>query len=59
MAQNDDHIEPLRLFDVAWTDALLTQDETKHLSECEQCDDALEFFTQRFGKPKEKPKDAA
>jgi HSP20 family molecular chaperone IbpA len=45
MTQNEDHIEPLRLFDLAWTDALQTDEETKHLSECEQCEDAFEFLT--------------
>ena len=59
MAQNDEHIEPLRLFDLAWTDALPTDEETKHLRDCEQCEDSLEFFTRRFGKPTEKPEDAA
>jgi hypothetical protein len=57
MAQSDDHIEPLRLFDLAWTDALPSHEETKHLNQCEQCEDALELFTRRFGKSK--PEDAA
>jgi hypothetical protein len=59
MAQNYDHIEPLRLFDLAWTNSLPTHEETKHLNECEQCEDSLELFTRRFGKPPEEPEDAA
>jgi hypothetical protein len=39
-----DHIEPLRLFDLAWDDEA-TDDEKKHLRDCEECKDALEFFT--------------
>jgi hypothetical protein len=40
----NDHIDPLRLFDLAWTDALENDEETKHLRECEECQGTLEFF---------------
>jgi hypothetical protein len=45
-----DHIEPRRLLDLAWADATETDDETKHLRECEECKDALEVFARRFNK---------
>jgi len=39
----NDHIEPLRLFHLACADEA-TNDEKKHLRECEECKDALECF---------------
>jgi hypothetical protein len=39
-----DHIEPLRLFDLVWANAFETDEETKHLRECEECKGALEVF---------------
>ena len=60
MAQTDKHIEPLRLIELAWAYAFETDEETKHLSECKECKDALEFFTRQFSKyARDKAEDAA
>jgi hypothetical protein len=63
MAGSDNHIEPLRLFDLARhkTRGLQpTEVELQHLRTCEECQQVLEVFTRQFSKQSHnKPEDAA
>jgi hypothetical protein len=60
MAENNDHIKTLRLFDLSFEAAAATELEKQHLRRCEQCRDVLAAFTRQFGKrPNDKPEDAA
>jgi hypothetical protein len=45
----NDHIEPLRLLDLACADEA-TDKETKHLRECEQCQDVFEALARQLNK---------
>jgi hypothetical protein len=61
MAERDEHLKPLRLFDLArdygWQ---ITDEERKHLQQCEQCRSIHEVFARQFAKPlSKKPEDAA
>jgi len=45
MAQTDEHLKPLRLFDIAWNcGPTMTEQERQHLSECAVCESMLEIF---------------
>ena len=47
-----DHIQPLRLFDLARHSRFeITEEERKHLRECEECERILEVFARQFEKP--------
>ena len=60
MAGSDEHLKPLRLFDLARQEQTQpTEKEREHLRECEHCIRILEVFTRQFGKPSKKPGDAA
>jgi hypothetical protein len=61
MAESDEHLKPLRLFDLArFGESKATDVERAHLLACEECQPILEVFVRQFGKPTEgKPKDAA
>ena len=61
MTSSDDHVKPLRLFDLAWQgEHQATNTERGHLLGCEECQAILEVFARQFSKPtKEKLKDAA
>jgi hypothetical protein len=59
MAGSDEHLKPLRLFDLAWNGGpKIIDEERKHLRECEQCRSILEMFARKFATPA-KPGDAA
>ena len=54
MKETDKHIELLRLFDAArGGDFELTEDEQKHLLECEECKSVLAVFARQFGRPRD------
>ena len=61
MAESDEHLKPLRLFDLARHSRFeITEEERKHLRECEECERILEVFARQFNKPSiNKPEDAA
>ena len=61
MAGSDEHLKPLRLFDLArYGENKATDMERAHLLECKECQSILEVFTRQFGKPaSKKPGDAA
>ena len=61
MTGSDEHLKPLRLFDLArFGENKATDLEKAHLLACEECQPILEVFARQFSKPtKEKPKDAA
>jgi hypothetical protein len=61
MAGSDEHLKPLRLFDLAWNGgSKITAEERKHLHECEDCENMLEVFARLFTKPSNPyPGDAA
>ena len=61
MAERDEHLKPLRLFDLArdygWE---ITSQERTHLQQCEECQRIIEVFARQFAKPaSKKPEDAA
>jgi hypothetical protein len=60
---SDDHIKPLRLFDIARGRDLgglePTEDEKKHLRDCTECDHIVRVFARQFNKPIPKSDDAA
>ncbi len=59
MAQGEEHLKPLRLFDLAWNGgSKITDEEKQHLRECEDCQSLLEVFARRLTKPT-KPEDRA
>ena len=63
----NEHIQPLRLFNFSQAQETasgfqLSEDEKKHLHECEECQHVLEVFARQFSKkrpPKDQPGDAA
>jgi hypothetical protein len=58
MAGTDEHIKLLHLFDLA-RDSKSTEEELKHIRECEECQRVREVFARQFGKPaSNKPEDA-
>jgi hypothetical protein len=60
MTRSDEHLKPLRLFDLAReSGAEITEEERKHLHECEQCQSVVRVFTRQFKPANEKPEDAA
>ena len=61
MVVSDEHIKPLRLFDLARNSGpQITEEETQHLRQCEECQRVLEVFARQFHKPPiKKPEDAA
>jgi hypothetical protein len=61
MKGSNEHLKPLRLFDLAReSGAKSTEEERKHLHECEQCQSIVRVFGRQFSKPpNEKPGDAA
>jgi hypothetical protein len=61
MQESDEHFKPLRLFDLARHSRFeITEEERKHLGQCEECQSVLEVFTRQFTKPSiDQPKDAA
>ena len=61
MKGSDDHLKPLRLFDLARKSGTqLTDIEKQHLRDCEECQRIFEVFARQFGKPTQhKPGDAA
>jgi len=61
MPESDEHLKPLRLFDLARHSRFeITEQERKHLNECEECQRVLDVFARQFTKPLiNKPEDAA
>jgi hypothetical protein len=60
MAGSDEHLQPLRLFDLARQRGNKpTENELEHLRVCEECPQIIEVFARQFGKPSSKPDDAA
>jgi hypothetical protein len=60
MTGSDEHLKPLRLFDLARKSGTqLTDIEKQHLRDCEECPRILEVFARQFGKRTEQPGDAA
>ena len=64
MAGSDEHIQPLRLFDLARQSGTQpTGKENEHLRICEECQRIVEVFARQFDKnwigPNKKPEDAA
>jgi hypothetical protein len=61
MAQSDEHLKPLRLFDIARNSGSeITEQEEHHLRDCEECKRIVKVFARQFGKPPDqKPGDAA
>jgi hypothetical protein len=60
MAGSDEHLKPLRLFDLARHGNQATENEQEHLQRCEECPRIIEVFARQFSKPTtEKPEDAA
>jgi hypothetical protein len=60
MSGSGEHIKPLRLFDIGRNSGPpVTDEEKKHLRECEECGHILEVFARQFEKPSGpgKPKD--
>jgi hypothetical protein len=52
MAGTDEHIQTLRLFDVALeNEQSLTGREAEHLRGCGQCREELTLFARQFAKP--------
>ena len=50
MAESE-HLKPLRLFDLAWNGGpKITDEERKHLCQCEECQSMLEAFARQFTK---------
>ena len=59
MTVSDEHLEPLRLFDIArHSGTQLTEDEKRHLHTCEECRRIVEIFARQFPNTA-KPEDAA
>jgi len=67
MTGRDEHIKPLRLFEVSQaetqhTKVLLTAEEDEHLRNCAECQNVVAVFARQFSKhrpPNDKPGDAA
>ena len=67
MAGSDEHIKPLRLFDLSQvesrhTDFKLTSEEEEHFRRCAECQHVLSVFARQFSKDRpsnDKPGDAA
>ena len=61
MAGSDEHLKPLRLFDLARDgENKATEIERAHLLACKECQPILDVFVRQFSKPtKDKPEDAA
>ena len=58
MAQRDEHLKPLRLFDIARNSGSeITEEERTHLRDCEECKQVVKVFERQFVNPK--PGDAA
>jgi hypothetical protein len=56
----DEHIKPLRLFDIARdSGSALNEQEAQHLRTCEECRRIVIVFARQFGKRAYNPKDAA
>jgi hypothetical protein len=63
MAGSDEHIKPLRLFDLARRDGSQPNErEREHFRTCEECQLIVEVFARQFGKDRRpsgiKPEDA-
>ena len=51
MSESDEHLKPLRLFDLARKSALeLTDEERGHYMNCEQCQRVYAVFARQFRK---------
>jgi hypothetical protein len=67
MAGRDDHIKPLRLYDLSQAEGRhsgfkLTPEEQQHFKECEECQHVVAVFARQFSPqkpPHDKPNDAA
>jgi hypothetical protein len=62
MAGSDEHLKPLRLFDLARNGgSQITEEERAHLRVCEECQRLLAVFIRQFAKTwgATKPEDAA
>jgi hypothetical protein len=61
MATHDEHLKPLRLFDMARdSGSKITDEEQKHLRDCEECNRVLKVFERQFARSSShKPGDAA
>jgi len=62
MSGSENHIKPLRLFDIGRDSGLpITDEERKHLHDCEECQHIVEVFARQFDKlfraPPGRPKD--
>ncbi|HYR43270.1 MAG TPA: hypothetical protein VER98_09620 [Terriglobia bacterium] len=56
MAGRDDHIKPLRLFELARQRGTQPNEQEKvHLRTCEECQRIVEVFARQFGKPWQPP----
>jgi predicted anti-sigma-YlaC factor YlaD len=61
MAGSEEHLTPLRLFDLARQSGNQASEiEQEHLQQCEECSRIIEVFARQFNKtPKHMPEDAA
>lgn len=49
MTETDDHLRPLRLFDIARNGGPgMSDQEREHLNECEDCRSEIEIFIREF-----------
>jgi len=52
MAESDEHLKPLRLFDISRQSGQpMTEQETQHLRACEECQRMLEVFARQHFEP--------
>jgi hypothetical protein len=52
MSESNDHIKPLRLFDIARESGPeITDHERQHIRACAQCEQIIEVFARQFEKP--------
>jgi len=51
MEKSEEHLQSLRLFDLAWNGgSKITDEERKHLRECDECKVILELFARQFAR---------
>jgi len=56
MSQTEDHIKPLRLFDIArGSGQPITNEEKKHITDCAECQRIIEVFARQFDKLSQNP----
>ena len=54
-----DHPKPIRLFDFSQGKGKPTEDEKRHVHECDECQTVIAIFARQFTPLKDKPENAA